>query len=223
MKTLQKLWSAIQLTVHFMKGVLQLGYGAWKIGKLPFPAVSIFGGSRLKQESVYVNLAHELAHKLVMHNISVITGGGPGIMEAANYGAANATPSGKLQSIGIGVKNLRGEEGLNPYVREAIVLDYFFARKYLLIYYSTAYVIFPGGYGTVDELAELLTLMQTGKLDLGPVVFVGTAYWKHFFEWIEDAREEGLLHGADIPLVITDDIDAVVKIVVDHCQKCKEN
>lgn len=218
MKFFQRLSSSISLTFHFIKGVLQLTYGAWKLSKLTQPAVSIFGGSRLQGDSNYLKQAHELAHKLANADISVITGGGPGIMQAANYGAEHVRKD-KMSSIGIAVKDLQGET-LNPFLDEALVLDYFFARKYLLIYYSVAYVIFPGGYGTLNELSEILTLIETGKLKTGHIIFMGTDYWKKLFEWRDRAQEQGLLPtDGTITLTVTDDIDEAFTLLQACCNK----
>lgn len=135
----------------------QLLYGAWRISKLSDPMVSIFGGTHLKDTDFYFKKAHSLGEQLVAHDISVVTGGGPGLMQAVSCAVYES--HGKSKSIGIGVRDLK--EQRNPCVQEYFELDQFFARKWLLTRYSMAFIVFPGGFGTVDELAEVLTLIQT--------------------------------------------------------------
>lgn len=221
MHYLSKFWSMFTSSLSLLKGFFQMIYGSWKISELEQPTISIFGGSRLQRESIYINFAHKLAHILVDNNISIITGGGPGIMEAANFGASHRVESGKIRSFGIGVRGLKGEEGLNPYVKQSMMLDYFFARKYLLIYYSIGYVVFPGGYGTIDELAELLTLMQTEKIKRGPVILIGISFWQPFLELLEAAKTQGLLDRGIIDIITTDDVEYAASILVEHCKARK--
>lgn len=219
MEFFKKVWACIVLGSHFFKLTLQLVWGAWKIGKLPQPIISIFGGARLASESNYVALARQMARMLVKNNISVITGGGPGIMEAASAGAVEEK-SGETRTMGIGVVGLKGEEGFNPYVKNSVMLDYFFARKYLLIYYSVAFIFFPGGYGTLDELFELLTLIQTGKVPEAPIILIGTEYWKFFFEWLKSAEAQKEISLVDYQFIIlTDDLDHALSLVIEHCKK----
>jgi uncharacterized protein (TIGR00730 family) len=194
--------------------MLQLLYGIWRISAHPTPFVSIFGGARFKQDDYYAVMARELAKKLVNVNISVLTGGGLGIMEAANRGAVSAK-QGNGRSIGIWVRDLN--EPRNRYVEEFIVLKQFWARKWLLTNYSSAFIIFPGGYGTLDELAEVLT--QTKKHPAKLIILVGKNYWKPFITWsVEEAFHNGLVTQADIDLfVITDDLDHIFKRVTEAC------
>jgi uncharacterized protein (TIGR00730 family) len=211
---------SLKIGAHFLKASLQLVYGAWKISALPQPIISIFGGSRLKKDSPYLQQAHILANMLIEQNISVITGGGPGIMEAASCGASHAQP-GIIRTMGIGVIGLKGEEKPNRYVRNALLMDYFFARKYLLINYSLGFVVFPGGFGTMDELTELLTHIQTGKLKPAPIILIGTEFWKDFFKWIEVAREHALLSHEETDLItITNDLERAVQILKNQCTAC---
>lgn len=222
----RKFTNGLTLAFHFFKATLQMVYAAWKISDLPQPLVSIFGGSRLKKDSPYVVQAHLIAKMLVDRNISVLTGGGPGIMEAASCGAAHEKKEGQNRTMGIGVVGLRGEEGFNPCVKDSgIMIDYFFARKYLLISYSFGFIVFPGGYGTMDELSELLTLMQTGKIAEAPVILIGSKYWQHYLAWVEVAREHGLLVRREVSLItVTDDLEYAVTILAAHCETCmKEN
>ena len=145
-------------------------------------AVSIFGSSRLKPDTEYYQKAHEIAGLLAQHGYTVITGGGPGIMEAANKGAAE---QGKL-SIGLNIE-LPQEQKPNPYQNMSLEFRYFFARKVMFVKHSMGYVCMPGGFGTLDEFFEALTLMQTLKIHPLPLVLFGTAYWDGLLQWINDA------------------------------------
>lgn len=195
---------------------MQLIYGAWKVFSLPKPIVSIFGGARLPETDIYFKQAHELASMLVQHNISVLTGGGPGVMQAANCGAV-ASKKAKGKSMGIGVTDLG--EGKNVCVQEYFVLDYFFARKWLLTRYSAAFVVFPGGFGTMDELAEVLTLIQTKRIEPVPIILMGVEYWQPFMNWVlDEALDHGLVHEDDVKLfTVTDDLDNAFCIIRDKC------
>lgn len=166
--------------------MMQLLYGAWRISKLKGPIVTIFGGARLVPNTPYGKKAYELSQKFMNKNISILTGGGPGIMEAASCGARSR----KSKSIGIGVASL-GEER-NHCVGEYFELDYFFARKWLLTQYSSGFIIFPGGFGTLDELFETLTMIQTKNLTRVPIVLIGVEFWKGLADWITN---EPLAHG----------------------------
>lgn len=196
---------------------IQLMYGIWRLSRLEKPIVSIFGSARLAKKDWYFLQAHTLASRLVEENISVVTGGGPGIMEAANCGAV-PHHGGKGVSIGIGVRDL-GEGGANPCVQEYFELNYFFARKWLLTRFSRTFVVFPGGFGTLDELSEVLTLIQTKKIARNPIILVGKEYWEPFMVWV---RNEALVHKMiskdDLLLfIVTDDIEEVFRRVRDEC------
>ena len=208
------------LFFSFMRVAFQVVYGAWRISRLPKPLVSIFGATRLKKTDRYRQVAHELASKLVQVDISVLTGGGPGIMEAANCGALPRN-GGKGVSMGIGVKDLG--EGKNPCVQEYCELDYFFARKWLLTRYSSGFVVFPGGFGTLDELSEVLTLVQVGKLSRVPIVLVGVEYWADFMSWItNEALQHGFIEKEHMSLLtVTDDIEEAFCLVRDACELVK--
>jgi uncharacterized protein (TIGR00730 family) len=204
--------------LSLLKGMSQLLYGMWHVSGLPRPIITIFGGSRLKQDDYYAAQATALAQRCVDHNISVLTGGGPGIMEAASCGAVySKTGTGK--TIGIGVKNLKEEH--NMCVHDYIQVDQFFARKWLLTRYSSGFIVFPGGFGTLDELTELLTLMQTGFLERVPVVLVGKEYWTPFLTWLTN---EGIRHGTiemhELQLFsLSDNLDEIFTIIHTHCQE----
>ncbi len=193
----------------------QILYGAWKISGSGGPYVSIFGGARFAQDDPYAHKAHALAGMLVDANISVLTGGGPGIMEAASCGAVN--PKSTAKSIGISVKDLG--EGRNPCVQIYFELDHFFARKWLLTRYSSAFVVFPGGFGTLDEMAEVLTLIQTKRIKPVPIVLIGKEYWDPFMHWIKtEAIKHGTVSEKDVALfTVTDDLHQAFCLVRDEC------
>ena len=162
-----------RLTGDQIRVTAQMLHGAWHLAKMPKPIITIFGGARLSQDNRYAHQAHELAHALTERNISVLTGGGPGIMQAANCGAIKSR---ELRNLGIGVEGL--PKGANMCVQHYVNTKYFFARKWLLMHYSAAFVAFPGGFGTFDEIAELATLIQTKKLSPAPIILVGKEYWQ---------------------------------------------
>lgn len=176
------------------------------------PAVTVFGSARVKAEDPFYRKAETLARRLAQKGFSVITGGGPGIMEAANKGAAEA--GGK--SIGMNIR-LPFEQKPNPYANITIEYKYFFVRKVMFIKYAVAYVIFPGGFGTLDELFEALTLIQTKRIKSFPVILVGQEYWSGMIDWLRNTmmREDKIL-AEDMDFIqIVDDPDEAVR----HIQK----
>jgi uncharacterized protein (TIGR00730 family) len=174
------------------------------------PAVSIFGSSRAKVGSPEYDLAERIASRLVKAGYAVITGGGPGVMEAANKGAAS---TGGV-SVGLGIE-LPFEQGLNEFVDIGIEFRYFFVRKTVFVKYSQAFVVLPGGYGTLDELFEALTLVQTGKITKFPIVLVDSAYWSGLLGWMRDmVTGQDKISATDIDLLkVADSPDEVVKII----------
>jgi uncharacterized protein (TIGR00730 family) len=213
----KRLWLLFSGYWRLLRVNWQILYGIWRLTGVPGPIVTIFGGARVPQEDPYAKRAHQLGHKLVTHDISVLTGGGPGIMEAASCGAIAVGK--KNRSVGIGVKELG--EGRNPCVQEYFELDYFFARKWLLTRYSIAFVVFPGGFGTLDELGEVLTLIHTNKLPRVPIILIGTEYWYLFMQWFtNEALKHRLITYEDLTLFsVTDDIDYAFNIIYDACKK----
>ena len=174
-------------------------------------AVTIFGSARTLSDDPYYEKAVETARLLAKEGFPIITGGGPGIMEAANRGCQE----GNGLSIGCNIE-LPFEQGTNPYVERSIHFRYFFVRKTMFVKYSTAFVVFPGGFGTMDELFEALTLIQTGKVKHFPVILFGLAYWGGMAEWLRDrVAGEGKINAADLELFhVTDDpADAVRHIL----------
>ncbi len=180
------------------------------------PAVTFFGSSRAKPESRYYRLAEETAYRLGQRGFTIITGGGPGIMEAANRGARRAG----VHSVGL-VIEIPGEETPNPYQTITLKFRYFFVRKVMLLRYALSYIIFPGGFGTFDELFEAATLIQTGKSYPFPLILFGSDYWNPLLAFMRETMlREGTIDEKDMGLFrITDDPDEVVEMVVQEAKK----
>lgn len=197
-------WRVLRIQSEIVKGFDELAH----IG----PAVAVFGSARTPEHHRYYQLARETGYKLAKAGLAVITGGGPGIMQAANQGAKEA---GGL-SIGCNIE-LPYEQKANPYLDVHIDFRYFFVRKLMLVKYARAFVILPGGLGTIDELYEALTLIQTGKIQRFPVVLMGTDYWRDLVDWMEEKMlGEGMINPSDLQLLhLTDDPDQAVAVVKD--------
>lgn len=206
----------MRFIIHFIHVFWQLLYGVCKISKLKRPMVTIFGGSRFKKDAFYFTQAYQLASLFIENEISVLTGGGPGIMEAANCGAGDKK-SEVVKSIGIGVEGLT--EKPNVCSQEYFVLHYFFARKWLLTRFSRAFIVFPGGFGTLDELFEIMTLIQTEKMDQLPIVLFGISYWKPMIDWLKEGPlKEGLLHFDHLNFfILTDDVQEAFSVCKKAC------
>lgn len=191
-------------------------FGVWHITTLSQPIVTIFGGSRIKSNDLYAQKAEQLAQRLINANISVITGGGGGIMEATSRGAVIKV-QGKGKTVGISLKGL--EDDRNPFAQSYFKLDYLYARKVLLTHFSKAFIIFPGGFGTLDELAEVLTLIQTKRIASFPIILVGTEFWAPFMAWIQEHMlKHELILAYEVNLVtILDDVDEVFKAICTEC------
>ena len=191
---------------------LRMGFDALAhVGK----AVSIFGSARTPDGHAEYEQARVAARLLGEHGFAIITGGGPGVMEAANRGAQDAG----VPSIGLDIE-LPHEQAQNPWVDLPLTFHYFFARKVMFVRYASAFVVFPGGFGTLDELFEAATLRQTGKIHHFPVVLVGKAFWQGLVDWLcGPVLEGGKIAPEDIErLVLTDDLDEVVELLetADH-------
>ncbi|SIQ07915.1 hypothetical protein SAMN05444858_10131 [Micromonospora avicenniae] len=197
-------WRALRILSEFVEGFDTLA-------DLP-PAVSVFGSARSGPDSPECRLAEELGEALARAGYAVITGGGPGVMEAANRGASRA---GGL-SVGLGIE-LPFEQGINDWVDLAIDFRYFFARKTMFVKYAHGFVVLPGGFGTMDELFEALTLVQTGKVTRFPVVLMGTEYWRGLIDWLRDTMAaDGKIGPVDLELIcLTDSVDAAVRHIVE--------
>lgn len=201
----KRICTSCALAWKLLRVFFQIICGVWRVSKLPHPIISIFGSSKVTQADKYAQQANQIAAWLVQEGVSVLTGGGPGIMEAANCGAVlKGGNNTKITSIGI---NVRGLEDKNPCVQEYFEMDYFFARKWLLTQYSSGIIVFPGGFGTLDELSEVLTLIQTHHMKKVPIVLVGKEYWQPFLDWVtHEMVEHNLIKPEHIKLFsITDD------------------
>jgi uncharacterized protein (TIGR00730 family) len=195
-------WRIMRIQAEFVEGFGLLA----ELGK----AVSIFGSARTLPGTPEYELAVEIASGLAGADYAIITGGGPGIMEAANKGAATAGGV----SVGLGIE-LPMETGLNDYVNVGVEFRYFFVRKTVFVKYSQAFVVLPGGYGTLDELFEAVTLVATGKITRFPIVLVGSTYWAGLLAWLkEKVVAEGKVHAEELDLItVADDAAEVVRII----------
>jgi uncharacterized protein (TIGR00730 family) len=184
--------------------------GFQAVAKIDRPAVTIFGSARVTERSATYEAARETARRFAEAGLAVVTGGGPGVMEAANRGAKEA---GGL-SVGFNIM-LPHEQGLNPYCDIAVTFKHFYARKVMFVKSAEGFVIFPGGFGTMDELFESLTLIQTGKIGSFPVVLFGTDYWGEMLDWIrEEMLADGLVSPGDLDLLrLTDEPKEAVEWV----------
>jgi uncharacterized protein (TIGR00730 family) len=174
-------------------------------------SISIFGGARASADSQVYEKARQLAALLSARGITIVTGGGPGVMEAANLGASEEPG----RSVGLNIE-LPREQLANPYLDIDLNFRYFFTRKFLLIKKAIGFAIFPGGFGTIDELFELLTLLQTGKMEATPVVLVGESYWRGLYQWLEQQTlPAGYIAKEDLEwLHLVDDIDKAAEILL---------
>lgn len=179
------------------------------------PGVTVFGSARVKPDTALYQLGVDTGYALAHAGFPVITGGGPGLMAAANQGARLAGGA----SIGLGI-DLPHEQNLNPHLTLSVNFEHFFVRKLMLVRYATAFVALPGGFGTLDELFEALTLVQTGKVREFPVILIGTEFWRDLHRWVlERLLEGGYISPEDVHLfLITDDIDEAVQLIVE-CSK----
>jgi uncharacterized protein (TIGR00730 family) len=199
-------WAIFKIMGEFVEGYEKLS----RIG----PCVSIFGSARTKENQEYYQLAVRIAQKITDNGYGIITGGGPGIMEAGNRGAHLAGGT----SVGLNI-DLPFEQHDNPYIDKdkSIDFDYFFVRKVMFVKYSQGFVVMPGGFGTLDELFEAITLIQTHKIDRFPIILVGTEFWRGLLDWIKKTLiSEGNISPKDIDLInIVDTEDEVLKILND--------
>ena len=174
------------------------------------PAVSLFGSARLKPEDPYYKQAEVIARKLSDAGFSVISGGGPGVMEAANRGAFH----GKSAAVGLNIELPREQRG-NSFQNVALYFKHFFARKYMFVKFACAYVVMPGGFGTIDELTEALTLIQTRKAPRMPIILVGASFWQGLLDWLRTEMEGAqLINPGDVELMqVIDDPDVIVETI----------
>jgi len=195
-------WRVMRIQAEFVEG-----FGA--LAELG-PAISVFGSSRTTRDHPHYALAEQLGRRLAESGFAVITGGGPGTMEAANKGACEA---GGI-SVGLGIE-LPHEQGMNDWVDLGVHFRYFFARKTMFVKYATGFIVLPGGFGTFDELFEALTLVQTRKVTSFPIVLIGTGYWGGLLRWLrESVLDGGMISPRDLDLVtLTDDVEEAITVV----------
>lgn len=204
-------WRVFKIISEFVEGFEKMA----RIG----PCVSLFGSARTKPDNKYYILAEEIAFKLTAHGYGVITGGGPGVMEAANKGATR----GNGKSVGINI-DLPFEQKANDYIDadKLITFDHFFVRKVMFMKYAQGFIILPGGFGTFDELFEAMTLIQTKKIGKFPIVMVGKKYWSGLIDWIKMVmlEEESNVSPEDLELFsVVDTADEAVKLIDDFYSK----
>lgn len=198
-------WRIFRIMSEFIEGFDEMS----SVG----PSVSIFGSARFKEEDFYYKKTLEVAEALSQNGYAIITGGGPGVMEAANWGAANFN----VKSVGLNIE-LPMEQKPNIYQNRSLKFRYFFVRKVMFVKYSMGYVCMPGGFGTLDEFFEALTLMQTNKIHPLPLILFGTDYWQGLLSWMKDVMlKHGTVSDEDFSFIkLTDDPREVVNIMNRH-------
>ncbi len=202
-------WAIFKIMAEFVEGFERLS----KIG----PCVSIFGSARTKEDQKYYKLAENIAYKLTTNGYGIVTGGGPGIMEAGNRGANR----GKGTSVGLNI-DLPFEQADNVYIDsdKSLDFDYFFVRKVMFVKYSQGFVVMPGGFGTMDELFEAITLIQTKKIGKFPIILVGRKFWSGLIDWIKTTLiDEGNISPKDLELISLVDTEDEVLDVIDSFYK----
>jgi uncharacterized protein (TIGR00730 family) len=202
-------WRIFRIMAEFVDSFETLS----KVG----PAVTVFGSARIKPGKTHYRAAQALGRALAKHGLPVITGGGPGIMQAANKGAAVA----KGKSVGLNIE-LPHEQTGNPYANVPLHFHYFFSRKVCFVKYSTAFVFMPGGFGTLDEFYEVLTLVQTRRIPEFPLILFGKKFWPGLLRWMKSEMQDqnGFIAKGDLDLVtITDDVDEAVEIILDYIRR----
>lgn len=205
-------WRVFRIQAELIDGIETLnGHG---------PAVSIFGSARIAEDSTYYRAAKTVAQNLSQANFSVISGGGPGIMDAANVGAYKNGSD----SIGLNI-DLPHEKTSNENQDISLNFRYFFVRKLMFVKYSMGYIVFPGGFGTLDEFFEALTLMQTKKIHRFPIILFGSSFWNGLIDWLKaQAIEAGCIEEKDLDLfIIVDSTDDVLPIIQEHYKQLVEN
>lgn len=205
-------WKVLQIMSEFVDGFERLAV-------IP-PSVSIFGSARLREDSPYYGLTEQIAKMLSDKGFSVVSGGGPGLMEAANKGAYQGDYG---LSVGLNIA-LPHEQKSNPYQDISMNFRHFFTRKMMFVKYCNAYVVMPGGFGTLDELVEILTLIQTGKSRRIPVILVGTAFWQGLLSWMKSQMvSHGTLSDEEIKLMtLVDSAEAVLEVIEMFYQQCDD-
>ncbi|MDD4907834.1 MAG: TIGR00730 family Rossman fold protein [Candidatus Omnitrophica bacterium] len=209
--TREETWRVFRIMAEFVEGFETLS----KVG----PAVSIFGSARIQRDDKFYKLTEKTAYLLAKAGYAVITGGGPGAMEAANKGAREADGN----SIGLNIQ-MPQEQRANQYVKTLLDFHYFFCRKVMFVKYAKAFVIVPGGYGTMDELFESMNLIQTERIGRFPVVLLGKDYWKGLIEWMKaSVLENGCISKEDLDIFqLVDTPEEALKIIKDFYKKKKK-
>ena len=204
-------WRTLRIMSEFVAGFDELSD--------VYPAVTIFGSARLKEDNPYFDLCVQTAASLARAGFAVITGGGPGIMQAGNKGAKDAGG----MSVGCNIE-LPFEQKINSFVTKSITFRYFFVRKTMFIKYSEAFIAFPGGFGTLDELFDALVLIQTGKISHFPVILFGSTFWNGLLQWMRDILlHHGMIDAEDVDtLHVTDDPEEVTRIVRDYHERARK-
>lgn len=230
----RRLTEYIKFLKSLAKTNIHLIRGMWKLTKLPQPAITVFGGSQVPIDGKAAQDARRLGKILAKEGFSIITGGGPGIMEAANMGAMEYVTESigecklnnkeicKPQFISAGISLLRPSgEKTNPYLQEQIMVHHFFARKWLLVRYAVGFVVFPGGFGTLDELFEVITLIQCNRMSKVPVILMHKDYWDSIELWIKTrALENNLIQPEDVDIItIKDSVDQAANLIIESCRK----
>ena len=199
-----ELWLVLRALRDFISGFRALHF----VG----PCITVFGSARYDESHEYYALGREVGRGVAELGFTAMTGGGPGLMEAVNRGAREAGG----RSVGCNIM-LPKEQAPNPYLDRSVTCHYFFVRKVLLFKYSYAFIALPGGLGTLDELCEALTLIQTGKIRSFPVVLIGTSYWKPFLDLLQEMLVEGAIDESDLSLLkVTDDLDEAISHLEHH-------
>lgn len=214
----------ISIFFHSIQVGYQLMTSFFRLARLPMPIVTVFGGAQSDRSGKFAKQAHDLSQRLAKAGISVITGGGPGIMVSANCGAASVRKKGEMaQTLGIAVSGI-DDDFINP-CADTFDVNYFFMRKWLLIRYSVGFVVFPGGIGTMDELFDLLNMLKHHRVPPLPVVLIGTEYWKPLVSWFKDsALKSGLIDERLMKLfIVTDDIDQAYEQIFQVCDIYLDN
>jgi uncharacterized protein (TIGR00730 family) len=212
--------TAVDLDQQISRIAEEFRQGFEAVDRIPKPAVTIFGSARVHEGDPPYEQARAVARRFSQQGWSVVTGGGPGVMEAANRGAKE----GSGLSVGFNIE-LPHEQRSNPYLDLSLTFRHFYVRKTMFVKAAEGFVVFPGGFGTADELFEALTLIQTGKVLEFPVVLVGVDYWEELITWVrEEALASGMVSENDLELLmVTDDLDAVVALLYEcHDRRCAE-
>jgi uncharacterized protein (TIGR00730 family) len=218
MMKLKYIRESLSIFFHSIKVGYQLMTSFFRFACLPMPIVTIFGGAKAQENEKIFKDAHALAHRFVKNGVSIVTGGGPGIMTAACCGAASARKKGeKPRTLGIAVSGV-DEDYINP-CASTLWVNYFFMRKWLLIRYSVGFVVFPGGIGTMDELFDLLNMIKHHRVPELPIVLIGVEYWQPVVQWLDVALKKKLVDERLTKLfVVTDSIDEAYDIVYGVCE-----